>query len=172
MRACAPVDIDPRSCAVSGWCSLTYATMMSRASTLPTFLGASLRMVSPSPPLARKSVTATVKVPGAQVDWHSVAVQLFVSQSTLPVLSSTMLMTMAPGGASLRMVSPSPPLARKSVTATVKVPGAQVDWHSVAVQLFVSQSTLPVLSSTMLMTMAPGGASLMSMDCMCSQSIV
>src|SRR5439155_933945 len=96
-RGGLPVDAAPRSSAVSGWCALTYATRMSRTAMPPYRFGAPSSMVSPSPPLVRKSVTATVYVPGAQEASHASPLQLRVSQRTLPA-SSTIRTTIAPSG--------------------------------------------------------------------------
>src|SRR5436190_6045984 len=72
---------------------------MSRTSIEPSCLGASLGIASPSPPLAKKSVTATANGPGAQVDSQVDGEQRSVSHSTCPLPSSVIRTTMAPAGA-------------------------------------------------------------------------
>src|SRR5205085_4132372 len=111
-RGGLPVDAAPRSSAVSGWCALTYATRMSRTAMPPYRFGAPSSMVSPSPPLVRKSVTATVYVPGAQEASHASPLQLRVSQRTLPA-SSTIRTTIAPSGG---IAFPPAPNLSQSIT--------------------------------------------------------
>src|SRR5204862_4896002 len=103
----------PSFAASSGRCSFTYATIRSRANIVPVRRGAPFSIVSPSPPLARKSVTATVYVPGAQADAHDSSVQLRVSQRISPD-SSIIRTTMAPAGA--RFTSSAAPKRLQSIT--------------------------------------------------------
>src|SRR5439155_1998300 len=112
-RGGLPVDAAPSSSAVSGWCALTYATRMSRTAMPPYRFGAPFSMVSPSPPLVRKSVTATVYVPGAQEASHASPLQLRVSQRTLPA-SSSIRTTIAPSGAAFAL--PPAPNLSQSIT--------------------------------------------------------